>query len=88
MALGARGTDIAAMILTSGLWPVLVGLATGAFAAVAATRTLSGLLYGVAPGDPATLAAVAAVIIIVSIGACLGPAIRAMRVDPQTAMRS
>jgi len=46
------------------------------------------LLYGVAPGDPTTLAAVAIVIIVVSIGACLGPAVRAMRVDPQTAMRS
>lgn len=88
IALGARGPDIARMVLTSGLWPVIVGLATGALAAVAATRALSGLLYGVAPGDPATLAAVAAVIIVVSVGACLGPAIRAMRVDPQTAMRS
>jgi putative ABC transport system permease protein len=88
MALGARGADIAAMVLTSGLWPVVIGLGAGAIAAAAATRILSGLLYGVAPGDPATLGAVGVVMLIVSIGACLVPAIRAMRVDPQTAMRN
>ena len=87
MALGARGTDIAAMVFRSGLAPVAVGLVTGAAAAVVATRALSGLLYGVAPGDPATIAAVGGVIVIVAIAACVGPAIRASRVDPQIAMR-
>lgn len=88
LALGASRGDIAAMVLSNGLWPVVVGLAVGAIAAVAATRVLAGLLYGVAPGDPVTLSAVAILILVVANGACLGPAIRAMRVDPQTAMRN
>lgn len=88
IALGARGGNIAALVLRNGLWPVVVGLVAGAMAALAATRVLGGLLYGVAPGDPATLSAVALLILIVATGACLRPAIRAMRVDPQTAMRN
>ena len=88
MALGARGADIAVMVLTSGLRPVAIGLLVGAAAAAAATRVLAGLLYGVAPGDPATLAGVGALIVLVAVGACLGPVIRAVRVDPQTAMRN
>jgi predicted lysophospholipase L1 biosynthesis ABC-type transport system permease subunit len=88
LALGASGRDIAAMVLKSGLRPVAAGLAAGGLAAIAATRVLAGLLYGVAPGDPATLSGVALLIVVVAIAACLGPAIRAMRVDPQTVMRS
>jgi ABC-type antimicrobial peptide transport system permease subunit len=88
LALGASGRDIASMILRSGLWPVAIGLVSGGAAAAIATRLLAGLLYGVTPGDPVTLLAVALLIVIVATAACLGPAIRAMRVDPQIAMRS
>lgn len=87
MALGARAFDVVTMILRSGLLPVLIGLGLGTIGSLAATRMLTGVLYGVAPGDPATLATVALLLLAVAIGACLGPAFRASRVDPQIALR-
>lgn len=87
MALGARTFDVVTMILKGGLRPVLIGLGVGTIGSVGATEMLAGLLYGVAPGDPATLAAVALLLVAVAIGACLGPAVRASRVDPQIALR-
>jgi putative ABC transport system permease protein len=87
MALGARGHDVVALVLGGGLRPVLTGLAAGTLGALAATRSLSGLLYGVRPGDPLTLAAVCLLLLLVATAACLGPALRASRVDPQVALR-
>jgi len=87
MALGARARDVIGMILGGGLRLVALGLVAGVAASLAATRLLSGLLYGVAPGDPLTLAAVAGLLLLVATAACLGPAWRASRVDPQLALR-
>ena len=64
----------------------LIGLAAGLSAAVVSTRLMETLLFGVSPGDPATLAGVAAVITIVAMTASLVPAIRATRVDPIVAL--
>lgn len=68
--------------------PVLLGLALGMGAALLAGRALAGLLYGVRPGDPATLGAVAALVTGVALLACWIPALRASRVDPATALRA
>ena len=64
----------------------LIGLAAGLSAAVVSTRLMETLLFGVSPGDPATLVGVAAVITIVAMTASLVPAIRATRVDPIVAL--
>ena len=56
MALGAGRRVVLAMILNEGLRVVLAGLVAGDVAAIALTRLMSGLLYGVAPGDAGSLA--------------------------------
>ncbi|HET8645557.1 MAG TPA: ABC transporter permease, partial [Vicinamibacteria bacterium] len=62
MALGARAADVARLVLGQGMGPVLAGLACGLLAALALARTLGALLFGVAPRDPLTLSAAAAVL--------------------------
>ena len=52
------------------------------------TRTLTSLLYGVEPNDPATLLLVGAVLVLVSAAACLIPALRAISVDPVTVLKA
>jgi len=88
MALGATRGRVVAMILREGIEIVLAGTAAGVAGALAVTRLISGLLYGVKPFDPATYAATAAVLGIAAILACLLPAWRASRVDPATALRA
>lgn len=86
-ALGATEDTVSRHLLRRGLVPVAVGLALGAVAVLPATRLLSAFLYGVAPGDPATLAA-AVVLLGVTAGlASWLPALRAARADPMTALR-
>jgi len=63
------------------------GAALGVAGALALTRTLSGLLYRVAPDDPATLAAVLVTLLVAATFASLRPALRAARVDPATVLR-
>ena len=88
LALGATGSDVMRLVLTEGLRLVGLGLVVGLAAAIASSRILSKILYHVAPTDPATLASIAAMTIVVSTIACGVPAIRAWRVDPVTALRS
>jgi ABC-type lipoprotein release transport system permease subunit len=64
-----------------------VGLGIGAVAALAVTRVLSGLLYGISPNDPGTFAAVILLLTGSALGACLLVARRAVAVDPVAAMR-
>jgi putative ABC transport system permease protein len=56
--------------------------------AVSLSRTVSALLYGIGPRDPATLAAAAALLMLTAIAASLIPARRAVRIDPATALRA
>jgi predicted permease len=86
-ALGASRADILRLIIGQGLRPVLVGAAAGFVAAVELTQLLSGLLFGIHPNDPATLAGVATLLIAVGLSACYIPARRATRVDPMVALR-
>jgi ABC-type antimicrobial peptide transport system permease subunit len=87
LALGARGRDVVAMVLGGGLRPVLVGLGAGLLGSLATGRALAGLLYGVSPVDPPTLATVAVLLLAVATAAGLVPALRATRVDPLAALR-
>jgi predicted permease len=88
MALGAETSSILGMILRQGLTMASAGLAVGMIAALALTHLISGLLFGITPTDPLTLAVVAAILLAVALGATLLPAVRATRVDPLTALRA
>jgi putative ABC transport system permease protein len=87
MALGAKRSDVLKMVLRQGMMPVLAGLAAGAVAALAVGRSLAALLFQVSPRDPIAFTAAGAVLLLVSLAACLVPARRATRVDPTEALR-
>jgi putative ABC transport system permease protein len=87
LALGAQRENILRLTIARALRPILAGLAVGLAGALAASRLLTSLLFEVKPSDPATFAAVAALLGVVALGACLIPARRATRVDPMVALR-
>jgi ABC-type antimicrobial peptide transport system permease subunit len=87
LALGAGRVDIVRQVLVGGLTLVLVGVIVGSAVALAATRVLEGLLFGVAATDATTFIAVALLLTAVSLLASYVPAARATRVDPALAMR-
>ena len=86
-ALGASASDIVRLIIGSGMMIVALGLAVGVGAALAATRLLQGLLYGVSATDPATFVVVSVALLAVALMAQGVPVARAMRVDPTVALR-
>jgi putative ABC transport system permease protein len=88
MALGAKPAQILRGVLGEGLVLALSGLAIGILGSIALTRTLSSFLFGVTATDPATFAAVAAVVTSVAMLASFVPARRATRVDPAVALRN
>jgi predicted permease len=87
LALGAKPRDILRMVLGRGLELTLVGVAIGIVAALAATRLISSMIYGVTTSDPITFAAVAVFLVLVAFLACYVPARRATKVDPLVALR-
>jgi putative ABC transport system permease protein len=87
LALGAQGGDVLQMVLRQGTKLALAGVAIGIGAALALTRLMTSLLFGVTAQDPLTFAAVAVLLVFVALLACYIPARRAMLVDPVVALR-
>jgi ABC-type antimicrobial peptide transport system permease subunit len=87
LVLGAQGGDVLQMVLRQGAKAALVGVAIGIVAALGLTELMRSLLFGVSPQDPLTLAAVAALLILVALLASYIAARRAMLVDPAVALR-
>jgi putative ABC transport system permease protein len=88
LALGALPRSVVGMVVRQGLSLTALGLALGLGGALLFSRLLKGLLFGVTPTDPPTFLAVAALLAIVALAACLLPARRATAVPPAEALRS
>jgi len=87
-ALGGSPGQLRGLILGFGTRLAAAGLAIGAGGAFATTRVLRQALYAVAPTDPATFVAVTGVVLVICVGACVVPAIRASRADPASLLRA
>jgi putative ABC transport system permease protein len=88
VALGAQSGDVLRLIVKNGLALTLTGVAIGGAGALALTRFMEGLVFGVNPSDPLTFAAVALALTAVSLVACYVPARRAAAVDPVESLRA
>jgi putative ABC transport system permease protein len=88
MALGAQRSSVLGMVVREGMLLSLVGTALGILGALAATRLLGALLFGVGPTDAATFALVTAIILIAAALASFLPARAATAIDPATSLRA
>jgi putative ABC transport system permease protein len=88
MALGAQNRQVLVMMLKQGLVLTVIGTAIGVAGALALTRLLSSLLFGVNAADPAIFAGIVLLLMLISLIACYLPARRATRIDPMMALRS
>jgi putative ABC transport system permease protein len=87
MSIGANSGMVQRMVLSEGGALVMIGLVLGVVGALALSRLMQGLLFGIQPHDPVTLAGVAFIMAAVGLLACWIPAIRAARIDPGVALR-
>jgi putative ABC transport system permease protein len=87
MALGSQTGEVLALVLGRAAKIALVGVAAGLVGAAAFSRSLSALLYGVAPNDPVTFTAAGAILALVALLAAVIPAWRASSVDPAVVLR-
>ena len=88
VALGARRSEAYGLVVKDAMRLTIAGLAIGLVAALPAARLIRAQLYGVAPVDPLTYAAIAGLLLATGLGATLLPARRAARVDPIVALRA
>lgn len=87
LALGASRINILRMVIKKGIAPVLIGAGIGLMAALALTRLIANLLFGIKPTDVLTFTSVSVLLIVVALVACYLPARRAAGVDPLVALR-
>jgi predicted permease len=88
MALGATRPQVIALVMRSGLGLVALGLVLGLAAAAGSSRLIRQLLFGIEPISVAVYAAIALLFAVVAALACLGPSLRASRIDPLVAFRA
>jgi predicted permease len=87
LALGSAREGIFGLVMRQGALLALAGIAIGVVATFGLSTWMASLLYGVGPRDPVTLAGVASLLFLVTIAACAAPAVRAIRIDPNVALR-
>jgi predicted permease len=88
LALGAQPGNVRAMVILQGMQLALVGVVIGVAVALALSRYMTALLFGIAPRDPLVFAGVPALLAIIALIAVSIPALRASRIDPLDALRS
>src|SRR5262249_14809910 len=88
IALGAQRRDILAMVLSRGVTLAIAGVVPGMFLAYVAGRSMEALLAGVRPADTLTLVSAVGLSVLMTVLGTLGPTVRALRVDPITALRA
>jgi len=86
MALGAGARDLLHLVLRQGLTLTTLGLVLGAAVSLCAAGLMRGMLYQVSPRDPLAFFAATAVMFCAALAACLAPALRAARTDPNRAL--
>jgi putative ABC transport system permease protein len=88
VALGASPADVIGLVLRKGALLVVIGLVAGAALSLAGAQFISGLLFGVSARDPLVFVAVALLVAIAALAACLIPGRRALKIDPLIALRA
>jgi ABC-type lipoprotein release transport system permease subunit len=87
MALGASREDVLRLAVKQGMRLTVYGLAAGLVLSLLLTRSFERLLYGVSAIDPLTMIGVTVLLLVVGVAACYLPAMKAMRINPVSAMR-
>ena len=88
MALGGSRADVARLVIGQGMTVVGLGIVAGLALALATTRLMSSLLFGVGASDPLAYASAGALLFVVALVACAVPAFRAMRLQPAAVLRN
>jgi putative ABC transport system permease protein len=87
IAIGAKSRDVVRTVVGEGMRLCIAGIGLGSIGAIALTRLIKNLLFGVAATDPLTLASVTLLLLAVALVACCAPALRATQADPVDALR-